>query len=453
MPRLDNYSNKIYNNGIKSYNLTKLATNVKPVLPRVAIGGARGAGINPSYVRSGGPQGALADAIQSLIFEPVKSGLQITNEYENKTNPVVNPVGTIMTSLFGKDWVARGVGNAAYAMDKYANTSPNKNPDNMKKLATSMASGEVTPMDAANVAAFVPGLGEAVGLGVNGLLRAGEAVIPKIPVLVPAAEKVGGGMSTFMPNADKLQNAVTNATNYVRRGYSPGAELNKATVSPITGERAEGVYTKEYKTARDQPGQIAKAINNDSAKRYAELFAGLKQRAGRGEQSAIVKPFIEEIKRIFKTENAAIKSTDITDNMGLKDLLDTSWYKDLSAAEKADPKIIQAHHYPGKDMATLSKIIKSYGTRDPMDVLREPKVQSFIRDMHKSMAYGSGESNRLARIAHDVATNKGIEINTPDEELTYMLELANDGHQTFAKYKGYTKEQLADAIGYPISWK
>jgi hypothetical protein len=189
---------------------------INPVHPAITknkhlpvIGGVRGAGVNPNYIRKGGKTGALMDAVQSMIQDPVVSGLQIANEYENFNNPMINPVGSVANTLFGKDWVARGIGNAAEQIDKYANTAPNKNSTNMNKQAKKMAAGEVTPMDFVNVSSLIP-VGEGIGLGAKGLLKLAEVAAPKLTHLEPAAQLVGGGITTRIPGQSELKSILEN---------------------------------------------------------------------------------------------------------------------------------------------------------------------------------------------------------------------------------------------------
>jgi len=369
---------------------------------------------------------AIAGFIGGMIRDTAVSSGQVVNEAFG--NPYLSPVG----SLFGKDFLANQVGQ-------------------VNKAAGESMKGEVTPMDIVNVASLIP---NPAGLGIkaaSGVGRIAAKAVPKTTFMEPVFSMAAGPETTRIPDILSGVSKYLPSEGSVKVGTQIGA-AGGPNIVRVSGDRAEGVYSGRQPGPSDKPGQIAKRLNVDSAKRYGENIAGLGQKQARGENKKGAEPFIAEVKRIFQEASAGKKSDDVTNNMGLQELLETPWYKSLSKDQKANTDIIQAHHYPGKDMAALSKLVESYGPMDRMEVLRQPEVRDFIADMHKNMAYGSGESNRLARKAHEVATKNNVILQTPSEELNYMLELANAGDATFIKYKGYTAKQLAETIGYPVNW-
>jgi len=368
---------------------------------------------------------AVASLVGNIIRDTAVSAGQIVNESANQGGG---------GAIFGKDYLSKAFG----AINEDAGRSMR---------------GEVTPMDIANVASVIPNPAGAAVKSASALARVLARSAPKITKFEELGALAGGGASTRNPIniIDKVKDYFPNET-----GFKAGTQVGVTggpNIVRLSGDRAEGVYSGYQPTTSDKPGRIARALNTDGAyKRYGELAAGFGQKEGRGEKAAQLKPFKEEIKRILDEGSAGKKADDVINNMGLKELLETSWYKRLSKEEKAKKDAIQAHHYPGKDMEALSRLFNSYGTMDRMEILRQPKVRDFIADMHKSMAYGSGESNRLAREAHTIARKNNINLETPQQELDYMIELANSGNKVFAKYKGYTAKRLADSIGYPVNW-
>ena len=183
----------------------------------------------------------IANPIVDMLKDTAVSAGQIANESANR-GIGMGPLGVVLPRLFGNDYLARGAGIFN------------------KDIQQSMQ-GEVTPMDVANVASFAPiPAGAGARAGILGLKLA-ERMIPRTGFLEPAAELVGGGMTTRLPEGFKNVDKIIN----YGRGITPGANVLEATTEAVlnpSGRHRSGRSIKSYHAKKERertPIRVSKA--------------------------------------------------------------------------------------------------------------------------------------------------------------------------------------------------